>query len=148
MKTRMRVGAGLIALACASSLWADDGVRPAKSEKFSIGHVWRYKTREGETDSRVHIGRIESIRDQVVIHVKLTGLSIRAGGQTGSVIAHTPIAEDSLAGSVVELTQEPADLGHFDEGYAGWREAFDAGGAGWFTISLAEIVATIETSLN
>lgn len=119
----------------------------ATSRQFSVGQVWSYATRPGEEGSRVHVGRIESISGHVIVHVKLTGLRIRSGSQTASVVGHMPIAEESLAQSVTRLEGEPADLAGFEEGYAGWRQEFDAGRAGYFTSRPAELVDMLEKSL-
>ena len=144
MTARGRFSAALIALALSQPVEAEEDLRSATSEKFSVGQVWKYKVREGESGARVHVGKIEAIRDHVIIRVKLTGLEIKVAGSVGSVVGHAPIAEDALARSVTEVSSEPADLEGFADGYSGWREAFDAGNAGWFTHSLAEVVAMIE----
>ncbi|MBM4386006.1 MAG: hypothetical protein FJ091_21905 [Deltaproteobacteria bacterium] len=148
MNARTRLAAGVVALLFSTALWADEELRTATSTQFSVGQVWKYKTREGETASRAHVGKIDSIGDNIIVHVKLTGLVIKAGGEVGSVVAHTPIAEEALARSVTELTSETPNLEQFSDGYAAWREAFDAEDAGWFTLSLAEVVGTIEAGLN
>jgi len=40
------------------------------------------------------------------------------------------------------------DLPNFQDGYQEWRDAFEAGRAGIYTITLAETVKVMEVTLN
>lgn len=118
---------------------------PAVSQKFSAGQIWRYENRPGEDASRVIIGKVEQAAEiGTIIHVKIIGLSLKGQGETASVITHAPVAEAQVAASVVELTDEVANLDGLDDGYASWCSAFLAGKAGVFTITLSEIVEYME----
>jgi len=123
---------------------------PGRSEKFSIGQVWRYATREGEEESRVHIGMIEAMANgDVIVHIKITGLHLRApGGSEGSVVGHMPLTEQALEKSVTELTGETADLEGLEGGHATWLEAYRSGKGGVFTLSVAEAVDLIQRMIS
>lgn len=119
--------------------------------RFEDRQVWRYRTRAGEEGSRVVVGRVERWeRLGVVVHVRLTGLRLAnpriAGGLSGT-IDHLPLSEQALGDSVLELTTEPPDLAGFEDGYASWREAFDRGQAGVFSVPLPEVLAFVERGL-
>ncbi len=46
------------------------------------------------------------------------------------------------------MLKEKEDLPDFEEGYKIWKEGFDAGRAGFYTITIAEAVEIAEKSLN
>ncbi|MET3732006.1 hypothetical protein [Moheibacter stercoris] len=54
------------------------------------------------------------------------------------------MAESSLRNSVLKLVSIKEPLPDFEEGYAIWLEAFDAGKAGAFEVSVAEAVQFVE----
>ena len=71
---------------------------------------------------------------------------------------HTPLDEHGLVvnfkeikpliRSLVDELDEPLpDLGEFEEGYALWREAFEADEAGFFLMPVADIVQHVEDVL-
>ena len=122
------------------------------SEHFEVGQVWAYRTRPGEEESRVIVGRIEELReDTIVVHVQLVGVRLRnPAAPTGyaSVIGHAPIDEAALRGSVTTLTDEKIEPDGLDEGYRIWLEGYREGQAGVFTIPLSEVVGFIEEAIN
>jgi hypothetical protein len=59
-----------------------------------------------------------------------------------------PFAEEAIEKSEVKLLQERVELPDFKEGYQLWREAFEAGRGGIYTITVAEAVSVMETILN
>ncbi|NNE82588.1 MAG: hypothetical protein HKN28_01320 [Alphaproteobacteria bacterium] len=154
MKYRLRTFLIILALSVQASAHAQRLQPPESStdERFAVGQVWIYKTRPTEEASRVLIGKIESVSGLGnIIHVKLIGLRLResfAPDTRVSVMNHAPMSEVAFASSVIELTDELADLEGFSEGYNTWRSAFRAGEAGIFTISLAEAIGFIDQMLS
>ncbi len=113
--------------------------RPSLAE----GQVWRYATREGEEDSRVHILRIESYPHAgEIVHIAVTGLR-----EPVKAISHVPITRESLERSGLTFESRSGSAPDFEEGYRTWREEFDAGRAGVFTTTVAEIVGFIEQTV-
>jgi hypothetical protein len=101
---------------------------------FRRNQVWAYHSRPGEADSRITIGRVDLIHgENVVVHIAVSGLSIpnpNIEGQVQRQISRGPIAEEVLAASVTELTNDPPGLDGFDEGYEFWltpKKAVQAG---------------------
>ncbi len=89
---------------------------------FVAGQVWRYNTRPGEEASRVTILKVEpDERLGNIIHVAVHGVRIQAAASPGGV-CHT--------------------------GYHTWRQAFDDGKAGVWTLSLADTIGAMESTLS
>ena len=59
-----------------------------------------------------------------------------------------PFSEEAINKSAVKILKDKVDLPDFKEGYQMWRDAFDAGHAGIYTITLAEAVKVMEITLN
>ena len=113
--------------------------RPSLAE----GQVWRYATRDGEEDSRVHILRIESYPHAgEILHIAVTGLR-----EPVKTISHLPIARESLERSGLTFESRSGSPPDWKEGYGIWREEFDAGRAGVFTGTVAEIVGWMEEAV-
>lgn len=117
---------------------------------FAPGQVWCYETRPQEPASRVVISRIDG-NDELgqIVHVRITGVDIcDANGETAAtVIAHAPLAGDVLRTCVTHLSDEPPGQAEDDDGYEVWRESFEAGEAGVFTIPVSEIVEMMEHAI-
>ena len=119
---------------------------------FEPGQVWRYAARKGEERSRVHILRIDT--DPTlgeIVHIAISGLQIPPPVPDEPVISmlgHVPISRAALARSGLALESNSADIPDFEEGYDMWREAFEAGDAGVFSIPVAEVVAAMEQTIR
>jgi hypothetical protein len=121
----------------------------ASSPRYRVGQVWHYQTRPGEEASRVIVGRIEKIEGiGTVVHVKITGIQLRGPQGVATVMFHAPVVEAYLSASVTELSEERGDLAGFAEGYGMWRAAYREGKAGVFTLTLFEILETMEATLH
>lgn len=118
-----------------------------KSQNFKVGQVWSYKTRGQEPNSTIQILKIDSIstKDKFV-HIAIGDLKIATTeeGRFMDKIGHLPMSEVALRKSVVKLISKKEPLPDFHEGYGMWREAFDAGKAGVFEVSVAEAVQFVE----
>lgn len=112
--------------------------------KFEPGQVWCYETRANEPQSRILIGRLEELETLgTVAHVLIDNVEIAPlspGELAIHQISHVPIALAALKASVTELESAGCDAAAIEDGYRAWREAYDSGTGGIFTISAAEIV--------
>ena len=121
------------------------------AKEFSVGQIWEYKTRATELGSKVTILKIDFLNDQEIIHIYVGGLKLKNPQSPtgyGEDISHMPISPDALKESVTELVNQTESLPNFEEGYEIWREAFDSGKAGIFTISVKECVEFMEQTIN
>lgn len=124
---------------------------PAES-KYKVGQKWSYNARAGEEKSYLIIVKIDNDpRLGRIIHIALGDLKIknrRAPDGFSSNVDHMPFMESGLEKSGLKLLKDKVDLPDFKEGYGMWREAFDAGQAGAYSITVAEAVETIESALT
>lgn len=120
----------------------------ADSREYRAGQIWQYRTRPGEERSRLYIVKVETLSNgEPAFHLYLDNLKIpnsQLPGHVQSELPHTPVSSQTLDQSVVKLLGVATTVPDISEGYAVWREAYDAGEGGIFTISVAEIVDFIE----
>lgn len=123
----------------------------ATAGPFFRGQVWTFHTRPGDEAARVVVGRVDSLLSgELIIHVAITGLRLRnphVAGGLQTLIPHAPLSRAAFVQSIVSRSNEPADLTGFEEGYTAWREAFDAGQAGFFDVPLGDIPGVVERTI-
>ncbi|MEP6672204.1 MAG: hypothetical protein ABJF10_23780 [Chthoniobacter sp.] len=111
------------------------------ASKFHAGQTWAFKTPPGQPNARLTILRVENGgKVGTIVHIALSGVSY-GDGQTS--IQHLPFAESAIEQSVTTLERESGPVPDFVEGYRMWREAFDAGKGGIFSISVADAFETV-----
>ncbi|MBL8299412.1 MAG: hypothetical protein JNN30_13825 [Rhodanobacteraceae bacterium] len=124
----------------------------ANAHEFKEGEVWTYRTRPGESTSTLLINKIESkLNFGQVFHISVRGVSIknpRAPGGVTTNLPHFPVSRKTLEDSALELVRSEVPDPCYLEGYEQWKQAFESGKAGVFTISVAEIVGVIEQTVN
>lgn len=119
--------------------------------KYKVGQEWNYKTRKGEESSTLKILKIEEYpKHGKVIHISIGGLKVENRDiEKGyaNEFTHIPISEKALNESVTKLKNEKVKLPSKIDGYDYWKEEFDQGIAGVFSISVSEIVDLMEESI-
>ena len=123
---------------------------PSTSEqpesKFRPGQVWAFKTPPSQPNAKLTILRVErDAKVGIVVHVALSGVSY-GNGQTE--IPHLPFAESAVEQSVTTLERESGPVPDYAEGYRLWREAFDSGKGGVFSITVADAYETVTGIAN
>lgn len=120
----------------------------ASASNYAIGQVWEYKTREGETGSRLYIVHIdEHEKLGKIYHVFVDGVAIKnphIEGGIQDVLPHAPVDEKTLELSLIKMSGTTKQLPDISEGYSVWKEAFDSGDGGVFNISVSQIIEYIE----
>ena len=120
--------------------------------KYKVGQKWSYRARPDEETSYFIIVKIDNDpKLGRIIHIAMRGLKMKNPRSPDGVsedVNHMPFAEEAIDKSAVKLLKEKIELPDFEEGYGIWREAFDAGKAGIYTITVAEAVSAIEVGLN
>ena len=115
------------------------------------GQVWTYKTRAGEEGSRLTVLKTESHpKLGLIVHVAVNGVRIKnpdAPGGVSSTIGHLPYQEAALRAGLVGVVGHESAAPNL-EGYKTWKEAFDQGKAGIWTITLAEAIGAMEKATN
>ena len=130
----------------------DLGPKATDDSKYKVGQQWSYSARPGEEKSYLIIVKIDNdAKLGRIIHISLRGLKIknpRAPEGVSEIVEHMPFLETAMEKSGLKLLNEKVDVPDFKEGYAMWREAFDAGNAGAYSITVAEAVEVMEKAIN
>jgi hypothetical protein len=86
-----------------------------------------------------------------IFHISVFGLHIsnpRVAGGVLTELPHLPVSKETLDSSVESLTNTPVRPVAYEEGYVHWKKEFDAGHAGIYTMSVAEIVTLAEKTMS
>jgi hypothetical protein len=118
--------------------------------EFEAGQLWTYQTRKSEPTSRILIQRVE--RDPKageIVHIRVVNLGFK--GPKGMIreLPHLPYSGASLRQCLVALESTgnpvPPD---YEAGYRVWRQAFDSGKGGLFTLDVASVVYAMEKAME
>ena len=119
--------------------------------EFEPGQTWQYETRPGEGASRLVVCKVETDpKLGTIVHIHVEGVAIknpRASGGTNRILPHLPLSAAALRKSVVARGPTREELPAYAEGYDTWRQSFDAGKAGVFSVSVAESLDFLEQAL-
>jgi TonB family protein len=121
--------------------------------KYKPGQKWSYKTRPGEEDSYLIVLKVDKdAKLGNIIHIALRKLKMKnelsPDGSVSENVNHMPFLQKALDKSGLKLLEEKTDLPDFAEGYRMWREAFDGGRGGVYSMTVAAAVSVIETGMN
>jgi hypothetical protein len=124
----------------------------SSAHDYAAGQVWTYHVNPGDEASTLQINKIEQDpKLGAIFHISVFGLRISNPRVVGGILTelpHLPVSKETLDKSVVSLVNVPVRPVSYEEGYAHWRQAFDAGHAGIYTISIAEIVTLAEQTMS
>lgn len=112
---------------------------------FLPGQLWQYDTRSGEENSVLTILKIDELENDAIVHIRLDYLNI--GGRPG-FLAHLPFSADAMMASVTGFIKHLDAVPDFEGGYQHWKQQFDAGKTGYWTIGIKEAIDAIETVIN
>jgi hypothetical protein len=119
-----------------------------KSE-FKVGQVWNYRARPGEESSTLVILKVETAPGwSNIVHVGVTGLKFKTAKGIQDTLPHLPMDETFVKSSVTTKVGDDGKRTDFQEGYKMRREAASSGKGGVFTLSVAEVVSTVEEGLK
>lgn len=105
---------------------------------FTAGQRWTYRTRPGETASRVLVMDVEADN----VHIRLTGVAVRLSSGQAIDSFFMPIQRDVLAACVTTLEVE-ADP-DFEGAHKAWTTEHDTRGQGFFTVELDRFLTSLE----
>jgi hypothetical protein len=142
----------LLTAAAAFGRAQDSTLKDTTESPFKVGQKWSYKTRPNEEKSYFIVVKVEHHpKFGNIIHIAVRDLKMKNPHSPDGIsdkVNHMPFAEEAMNKSALKLLKEKVELPDYKEGYNLWREAFDAGRAGIYTITLAEAVDVMEASLN
>ena len=118
---------------------------------FQAGQLWSYHNRPGEIDSRILVLKVDPDEKLgFVVHVFIDKVVLQCPQvPTGVVdtVSHAPFAEEFLKTSVRDLTATGKPLPPFQEVCANWRQAYDKGEAGAWSVSVAECLESLQKAM-
>jgi len=131
-------------------LWSFSFSTPSATPEFAVGQVWAYNTRPGEEQSTLVIDKVEDdTKLGRIYHISVSGIQIKVGASAFAYeLPHLPVSLRTLKMSCTTLVRQASPNPAYLPGYHLWKEAHDAGHAGVYTISVAEIVAVTERTLQ
>jgi hypothetical protein len=119
---------------------------------FAAGQEWSYKTRPQDSGSTLIIAKVDmNERFGKIFHISLINVIVinpHTNDGISRELPHFPISEESIRSSVIEYKGVAKTMPSYQEGYKTWKEAFDNGNAGVFTITVSEIVDAVEQAMN
>jgi hypothetical protein len=119
---------------------------------YETGQIWKYRTRNGEADSQIVILNSLQVGIHTVYSICVEGTKLKNPWMQGGIqttLPHSPVSEEVLDLSVLELIgirQNPLD--DYKDAFQEWKEPFDRGEAGYFTITVAKILDLTEQAVN
>jgi len=113
---------------------------------FQAGQLWTYQTRKDEPTSRILVQRVEHDPNAgEIVHIRVVNLKFKGPKGIVRELPHLPYSGPSLRKCLVALESSgnrvPAD---YEAGYKIWREAFDSGKGGIFTLDVAGVLDGME----
>ncbi|MBL4677030.1 MAG: hypothetical protein JKY70_12615 [Mucilaginibacter sp.] len=116
------------------------------TQKIEKGQIWTYNNREGEDDSFIVIIKLDDSNSQnPVAHVSTENLSKPGSEEVDTTtwsIGHAPVQLGILAGALKTL-KGYREI-EFNEGYTYWKEEYDKGKAGVWSIPINEMIDLIQ----
>ncbi len=106
---------------------------------FMPGQVWQYEARPGEENSTLTVLHIDELEDDAIIHIRVDGIQLGNGND----IEHLPFSAAALEASLKAFLMHLDKIPEFSEGYNEWKQAFDAGKAGYWKIPVKEAINVI-----
>ena len=127
-------------------------LKDTTDSRYKVGQVWSYKARPGEEHSFFQVVKVENHpKLGNIIHIAMRGLKMRNPSSPIGIsenVNHMPFSEEAINKSALKILKEKAELPDYEEGYQQWREAFEAGNAGIYTITVSEAVTVMEATLK
>ncbi len=121
-------------------------------ERFKTGQVWKYNNRAGEDSSTLTILKTEKYeKGDTIIHIRVDAVRMfNPNMATGysDFIGHLPFSQKAISKSVTQLVGQNNNLPDFSEGYHQWKDAWDSGKGGYWTIDLKEAIEGVDSAMK
>jgi hypothetical protein len=131
-------------------LFASEPATAKKANIYAEGQVWAYRARPSDKGSLIKIQKIENLDDSAkaepIYHISIVGFRLNLPPSNKvfvPMLPHAPVSRQTLDMSVTRLVKTSREFPSADSGIAEWRAAR----GGVYTISLAEVINTLEFAL-
>jgi hypothetical protein len=125
---------------------------PPSRPDFAAGQLWRCIGRSADEAPLVLINRVDQHPlGGEIFHVSIAGIRVKNAAEASGIttaLPHIPVIRQTFERSGAEFVRLQAPDPVYQAGYAQWKREFDAGRAGSFGVSVAEVLDFIERGLN
>lgn len=101
--------------------------------RYLPGQLWKILLKNEDARTLLLVLKSEELDGQNIVHVGFVGGS-------EDLPEHMPFSEDAVNRSVLALEGELPALPSFQDGYKRWRDAYDAGDAGIYSLTVQEVL--------
>lgn len=120
--------------------------------EFAAGQLWRCNGRSADETPLVLINRVDQhpLGTGAIYHVSLSGVRLknpRSPDGFSTMLPHVPMIRQTFERSQMQFVGLQAPDPAYLAGYAQWKREFDAGNAGSFGVSIAQVLDFIERTL-
>jgi hypothetical protein len=126
--------------------------RMSTTPDFAAGQLWRCTGRTPAETPTLLINRVDQHPlGGEIFHITVRNVKIRHPGLPSGLLTelpHLPVTRATLDASVIGYDGEQPPYPAYLKGYAEWKQAFDAGKAGSFGVSLADVLQIVEQGLT
>jgi len=121
-----------------------------KDDKYKVGQVWNYKTRQNEVNSSLTIVSINNDKKEgVIIGVHLSNIKFSRIGNFDEVnINFLPFSKSALDKSVTTIKEYTEELPDFKTEYDSWKHTDDTSINKCFRSSVIQVLDSIEIKVG
>jgi len=129
-----------------------DMTSPSPSPDFAAGQLWRCAGRSADEAPLLLINRVDAHPlGGEIFHVSISGVRVKNPADPSGFttrLPHVPVIRQTFERSKAEFLRNEVPDPAFLTGYAQWKREFDAGNAGSFGVSVAEVLDFIEQAVS
>ena len=117
---------------------------------MEVGQRYSFEVHGDHPNPYFIVCKIDKDYGKEIISISIAGLKfVNPHSETGfgHAISHAPVELSALSNASIKLVSENEELPDYEEGYSTWREAFESGQGGYFTIPPDKIVEYIVSSI-
>ncbi|HOW30662.1 MAG TPA: hypothetical protein PLP88_03785 [Bacteroidales bacterium] len=121
-----------------------------KDDKYKVGQVWNYKTRQNEVNSSLTIVSINNDKKEgVIIGVHLSNIKFSRIGNFDEVnINFLPFSKSALDKSLTTIKEYTEELPDFKTEYDSWKHTDDTSINKCFRSSVIQVLDSIEIKVG
>lgn len=113
---------------------------------MEVGQKYSFSIEGNHPDPHFVVCKIDLDHGKEIVSISFGGLKfINPHSDTGfgETISHAPVEKKALLNDQIKLLESGVELPEYEEGYKTWRQAFEAGDGGYFTIPPEKVVEYI-----
>lgn len=117
----------------------------------AAGQLWRCAGRSPDEAPQLLINRVDQHpKGGEIFHVSVTGVPVKNCAEPSgctTALPHVPVIRQTFERSQAQFVRLQAPDAAYLVGYGQWKREFDAGNAGSFGVSVAEVLDFVERGL-